>query len=465
MLTGTFNLYGIMDGENANYMQLTCSLPVVSMDENNVQADAAVFRLVEVNGSTQTVIPAWFRLKVMSGNVVLDTIDQTAVRDELSYMLPTDRYGNADKLLVEAYRDDHETEGSYDEKLAELTVPISRRNPIPFPRPEEWSAGLTFRNGEYLMVGNIVYMWRNPVPGNSELPPEQDIEQNPQTTSWVAYQNWPLLATQVFLANFAKVGWMVTAGKYSISQKGMLNGKPSEDYTQFDFETGQGNFKPNLLIDWFSGLLRAMNVDVRGNIEAISGMIGMLLIENQYLGIKDELENWLFKMSFDKALQRFWFEDGDIGHQGTLGGDPKGRSLRFYASDMWVRGELCHASLAKKTFNAPDNWDVYCAVYAIPGYSPDDETTSARYPESGQSVDLILLEGAGNYILNLTGAVGYKMVYVVNNSGNTKRIRLNKDSVKEIPAWTLYPVLVGTNTSNWPSSPTRMINDCYPLNW
>ena len=272
MLTGTFNLYGIMDGENANYMQLTCSLPVVSVDENNVQADAAVFRLVEVNGSTQTVIPAWFRLKVMSGNVVLDTIDQTVVRDELSYMLPTDRYGNADKLLVEAYRDDHETEGSYDEKLAELTVLISRRNPIPFPRPEEWSAGLTFRNGEYLMVGNIVYMWRNPVPGNSELPPEQDIEKNPQKTSWVAYQNWPLLATQIFLAQWAKLGSFIFNGDIQMSQQGTVNGQESSDYRNPDFE-------PNYEVNALTGKVKAKDMNITG------GTIGPLEINKYGIGI------------------------------------------------------------------------------------------------------------------------------------------------------------------------------------
>ena len=110
MLTGTFYLYGVVDGENAHYMQLTCSLPVVTVDENNVQGDAAVFRLMEIDGSIQTLVPAWFRLKIMAGNTILETIDQTVVKDELSYMLPTDRYGNADKLLVEAYLDDPETE-------------------------------------------------------------------------------------------------------------------------------------------------------------------------------------------------------------------------------------------------------------------------------------------------------------------------------------------------------------------
>lgn len=277
MLTGRFNLYGITDGENAHYMQLTCSLPVVSVDENNVQADAAVFRLVEVNGSTQTVIPAWFRLKVMSGNVVLDTIDQTAVRDELSYMLPTDRYGNADKLLVEAYGDDPETEdeNNYEKKLAEITVPISRRNPIPFPRPEEWSAGLTFHNGEYLMVGNIVYMWRNPVPGNSELPPQQDIEQNPQKTSWVAYQSWPLLATQIFLAQWAKLGSFIFNGDIQMSQQGTVSGQESSDYKN-------PNFQPNYKVNAKTGKVEGRDMDITG------GKVGGFVVTETKIGRADE---------------------------------------------------------------------------------------------------------------------------------------------------------------------------------
>lgn len=307
-------------------------------------------------------------------------------------------------------------------------------------------------------VMNVVGEWQGISVGRT---PAEDYALYGQRATWIPFENYKAVFVDMFLANFAKVGWMVTAGKYSISQKGTLDGKPSDEYTQFDFETGQGNFKPNLLIDWFSGLLRAMNVDVRGNIEAISGMIGMLLIENQYLGIKDELENWLFKMSFDKTQQRFWFEDGDIGHQGTLGGDPKGRSLRFYASDMWVRGKFCHASLVEKKFDAPDNWDVYCAVYTIPGYSPDDETTGTRYPEPGQSIDVIILEGSGNYILNLTGAAGYKMVYVINNSDRSKRIRLNDSSVVEIVGWKLLPVMVCTRYTYWGGSPAKYINHCY----
>lgn len=273
MLTGTFYLYGVVDGENAHYMQLTCSLPVVSVDENNVQADAAVFRLMEVDGSVQTLVPAWFRLKVMSGNAVLETIDQTVVKDELSYMLPTDRYGNADKLLVEAYCDDSETEeeNNYEKKLAEITVPISRRNPIPFPRSEEWSADLTFRNGEYLMVGNIVYMWRSPVPGNSSLTPEQDIEQNPQTTSWVAYQNWPLLATQIFLAQWAKLGSFIFNGDLQMSQQGTVDGAENSDYTNPDFS-------PNFMVNAKTGRVDARNMNITG------GTIGGFVVTTTRIG-------------------------------------------------------------------------------------------------------------------------------------------------------------------------------------
>lgn len=279
MLTGTFYLYGVVDGENAHYMQLTCSLPVVTVDENNVQGDAAVFRLMEIDGSIQTLVPAWFRLKIMAGDTILETIDQAVVKDELSYMLPTDRYGNADKLLVEAYRDDHETEGSYDEKLAELAVLISRRNPIPFPRSEEWSAGLTYRNGEYLMIDNIVYMWRNPIQGNSSIPPKEDIEQNPQQTSWVAYQNWPLLATQVFLAQWAKLGSFIFNGDIQMSQQGTVNGVPNFDYRA-------DNFIPNYKVNALTGKVEAQDMHIQG------GTIGPLEITPYGIGISGDIGSY-----------------------------------------------------------------------------------------------------------------------------------------------------------------------------
>lgn len=273
MLTGTFYLYGVVDGENAHYMQLTCSLPTISVDENNVQGDVAVFRLMEIDGSIQTLVPAWFRLKIMAGNTILETIDQTVVKDELSYRLPTDRYGNADKLLVEAYLDDPETEeiDNYEKKLAELAVLISRRNPIPFPRSEEWSAGLTYRNGEYLMIDNIVYMWRNPVQGNSSIPPKEDIEQNPQQTSWVAYQNWPLLATQVFLAQWAKLGSFIFNGDLQMSQQGTIQDEESSDYTNPDFS-------PNFMVNAKTGRVDARNMNITG------GTIGGFVVTTTRIG-------------------------------------------------------------------------------------------------------------------------------------------------------------------------------------
>ena len=43
-------------------------------------------------------------------------------------------------------------------------------------------------------------MWMNPVPGNSEMHPFDDVAQNPDTTSWKSIQEYPLLGTQLLLA-------------------------------------------------------------------------------------------------------------------------------------------------------------------------------------------------------------------------------------------------------------------------
>lgn len=78
----------------------------------------------------------------------------------------------------------------------------------------EWGAGLTFRNGDILAVEGVgddgrptlsVYMWSYPVEGNSELAPQEDIEQNADGTHWAAFSTFGMLATRLFFAQYALV--------------------------------------------------------------------------------------------------------------------------------------------------------------------------------------------------------------------------------------------------------------------
>lgn len=254
-LTGAFSLIGIKDGEDAVYKRIDCNLSAISMDSNNVQKEAAVFTLVNTVGISNKPFLAYLKLLIIAKGVVLATVEFNVLRSELSYRLPVDNYGVATAVTVEAYDD-----ASYSKKLCSLSVNIVRENPVPFPRSEAWAIDLKFQNGEYLMVDNIIYMWKNPVIGNSLASPETDILDNPEATSWIAYQNWPLLSTQILMANFAKLGSAVFLGDCMFSQHGKdAAGNATTDYRQFDpIRIGQDNtlFTPNLMMDLLKGEFR-----------------------------------------------------------------------------------------------------------------------------------------------------------------------------------------------------------------
>lgn len=121
-----------------------------------------------------------------------------------------------------------------------------------------WEAGATYRNGEMVMVGDVVYMWNYPVSGNSGVSPDEDVAQNPKATHWLARQEEVLLATKVLLASFALVGGAVFMGDYVISRYGTSGGGASEDYTTFDEDDpddadGSGSFAPTLWMNFATG--------------------------------------------------------------------------------------------------------------------------------------------------------------------------------------------------------------------
>ena len=84
-------------------------------------------------------------------------------------------------------------------------------------RPEtEWSAGLTFRNGDILALDLgqkdednhaklSVFMWNYPASGNSTTPPLNDTVQHPDTTHWATFSSFGMLATRLFFAQYALV--------------------------------------------------------------------------------------------------------------------------------------------------------------------------------------------------------------------------------------------------------------------
>ena len=246
--SGGISLFTAPDnGENASYMDVICNLPAIKMSAYNVQEQPAVFSFVKRNGHDTFPVEAFVTLNVYSrsSNILLE-LQPVGLMNTYSYTIPVDSLGLADYLQVIIYSEEQRN----NELARSQKLNIIRENPIPFPRSEEWDPFLIYRNGEMTMLGEVVYMWNNPVSGNSLENPKDDIINNPITTSWVSYQNWPLLSTSILLAKFALVGKAVFYDEFMFSQHGVDdNGNESGNFHEFP----SGKFKPNILLNFLTG--------------------------------------------------------------------------------------------------------------------------------------------------------------------------------------------------------------------
>lgn len=91
--------------------------------------------------------------------------------------------------------------------VCEKNFSVTYESPVPFVRKERaWNSGLTFRNGDILILGaNNVYMWNYPISGNSAVDPQTDVSENETTTHWRAFDYFEMVATRILLAEYALV--------------------------------------------------------------------------------------------------------------------------------------------------------------------------------------------------------------------------------------------------------------------
>lgn len=115
---------------------------------------------------------------------------------------------------------------------------------------------------------------------------------------------------------------------------------------------------------------------------------------------------------------RTWIS-GDLYQQGY--NSVEGRSWRFYTSDLWCRGEFGHRAMTTIKVFANNDWNFYVHIY---GYGSDNNVD--RYPQSGQPIDCIVMEGNGNYVLRICDSATFKKITVVNSSDYPKRVVYNQ---------------------------------------
>lgn len=257
LLTANFYLTAV-----AERMWIKTSPETVSLTSDNVQSIPLDIRFLEGEGSSAVPFNAYFTLRVESvvgdSVTVLHELVSIILVNRSDYTIPQGRFATANRITILAHSDkDRKVE------IASKQVNIIAANPVPYPRPESWSDTLTYRNGEYLMQDDVLYMWTSRVPGNTALDPKTWIEQNPDSGLWTPYPYNTLLATQVLLTKVALIGSAVFQGDYMMSQMGVdAAGEPTNDYREF----GTGAFTPNVLIDFLEGLFKGRNVEVDGGV-------------------------------------------------------------------------------------------------------------------------------------------------------------------------------------------------------
>ncbi len=122
--------------------------------------------------------------------------------------------------------------------------------------------------------------------------------------------------------------------------------------------------------------------------------------------------------SFNIDFSKTWIS-GDLYQQGY--NSVEGRSWRFYTSDLWCRGEFGHRAMTTIKVFANNDWNFYVHIY---GYGSDNNVD--RYPQSGQPIDCIVMEGNGNYVLRICDSATFKKITVVNSSDYPKRVVYNQ---------------------------------------
>ena len=184
----------------------------------------------------------------------------------------------AANLLINNYitkiRYDFYPYGGSEDEMQSVEFPVVYDSPVPRPVGKSWSADMTFKNGEYIMLtttsggisSTMIYMWKYPIAGNTDVDPATYVGNNTKPTRWDRWEKNDLLATSVLLSDFALIGQSVFQGDYMMSQQGAdAEGNESSDYTKFP-----DGFTPNILLNFKTGAASFLNVRVQGVVSASS---------------------------------------------------------------------------------------------------------------------------------------------------------------------------------------------------
>lgn len=141
---------------------------------------------------------------------------------------------------------------------------------------------------------------------------------------------------------------------------------------------------------------------------------------------------------------------GDLYQQGY--NYDESRSWRFYASDIWCRGQFGHHQMTTLTMLWNANADMYAHIY---GNGTD--LWDHKYPQPGQPIDCVVMQGDGQYVLRICDSPMYKMLVIVNFSEYAKRVVTNNrlSTTITMDAWSAKAFIIADTYSG--------VNNLYPI--
>ena len=262
------------------------------------------------------------------------------------------------------------------------------------------------------------------------------------STKWEEFSEFVNVATNVLLAQNATIdvlgtsgifvgnlektkGWLMTEGSIKHNQTGVeltADGKISLP------ESGGMTVGGKTFIEAGKIKTEFINVDTL-EVTKLKGATGtfkeLQAIDNAgkiqgKISFNTEGSGDNVSSSFNIDFSKTWISE-DLYQQGY--NSEEGRSWRFYTSDLWCRGEFGHRVMTTIKVFANNDWNFYVHIY---GYGSDNNVD--RYPQSGQPIDCIVMEGNGNYVLRICDSATFKKVTVVNSSDYPKRVVYNQPS-------------------------------------
>lgn len=294
------------------------------------------------------------------------------------------------------------------------------------------------------------------------------------STKWEEFSEFVNVATNVLLAQNATIdvlgtsgifvgnlektkGWLMTEGSIKHNQTGVeltADGKISLP------ESGGMTVGGKTFIEAGKIKTEFINVDTL-EVTKLKGATGtfkeLQAIDNAgkiqgKISFNTEGSGDNVSSSFNIDFSKTWIS-GDLYQQGY--NSVEGRSWRFYTSDLWCRGEFGHRVMTTIKVFANNDWNFYVHIY---GYGSDNNVD--RYPQSGQPIDCIVMEGNGSYVLRICDSAAFKKVTVVNSSDYPKRVVYNQPNslTYTIEPWK-YAIFVTADIAK--TSPPYYVNNLF----